>query len=775
MTMAAHEILDHFRVPNFFSDDEWDVYLLLCGANRITVRSQQIRALNLIYALHHEQKFNPIHESRSWRPCKIAVIGGGAAGLTAAAAAAALGAQVTLFEKSSQLMDLQMGCWHRPLHPEIRDWPNVEAYRPVSHLPLLGWTTGSAHQVAAEIVTKFWRLATDLGITVEAKTRAKVGKGQAVYVPGKEYSQKFDRIILAVGFGVEAVRTDLPLNSYWRVDSLDQSLLEAQESPCVLVSGSGDGGIIDVLRAGLTGFDTAAVLDTILSLTVDDADLIDHVNSIERNWKRNDWAAAETLLKGYQEERGRSVANVDSFLNDRLREGHSITWLFDKNHFLAADSLPINRFLIARMLKLIEGSKSNSRITIDKRPGSEVAKIAYLEGQDKPYHATIQCTQCKATVDLDFHRVIIRHGSRRRHVGSESLLESIVDVFDLSTPELKDESVCRLLQGEWKRELHSAECHTPYWQQDGTSTFASYLELSPVHSPQLRASFIENKKKGDWLQFEQKEPWAEEDLKIYRIKIWLEGGPPKTTVRYDLHPKFHKVVSRTATGPDYEMWLNTWGDYDIRIQAADGQEWYFPSLLAVLGSTEPKPIEKADVWKQAIATIQKQTVASNPRRRVIDMNIQLEHLAARIQNAYVGMQRGVRSGNAQLLKTLKNHFQAMLDENFLFVDESSRKTYSLEDFLAEVEKTAQSSISIPKVTSEFSDSGPDSALVSGTRELKEGQNEDDTRCFIFSKSRAKYRKEFEYHDNTWRCLKWSIGDGHEVGLIEDKGVNASGR
>jgi anaerobic selenocysteine-containing dehydrogenase len=64
------------------------LYLLLCDGARVTLRSQQIRAMNLAWALR---------ERLAERPC-VAVVGGGGAGITFAAAAAHIGASVTLYE-----------------------------------------------------------------------------------------------------------------------------------------------------------------------------------------------------------------------------------------------------------------------------------------------------------------------------------------------------------------------------------------------------------------------------------------------------------------------------------------------------------------------------------------------------------------------------------------------------------------------------------------------------------------------------------------------------
>ena len=144
--MTPCEVKEHFKVPGMEA-----CYLLLCDGAPVTVRSQQVRALNLLHALAPDPK---TEKCNGVLGNQIAVIGGGAAGITFAAGAASLGGYVTLFEKSPQLLHMQFGSWHRPLHPEIFTWPEDTAYRPVSHLPQLGWTTGRAHDVADTLLAQ---------------------------------------------------------------------------------------------------------------------------------------------------------------------------------------------------------------------------------------------------------------------------------------------------------------------------------------------------------------------------------------------------------------------------------------------------------------------------------------------------------------------------------------------------------------------------------------------------------------------------------------------
>lgn len=308
--MTPDEVKQHFSVPGMEG-----CYLLLCDGTAVNVRSQQVRALNLLHSLKHEVQNK-----------RIAVIGGGAAGLTFAAGAASLGGEVTLFEKSPQLLHMQLGCWHRPLHPEIFSWPSDTAYRPVSHLPQLGWTTGRAHDVADAILAQFW------GIQTKLKESLKVCCGTVVQVtPDKriiphDVVKPFNTVVLAVGFGFEKLPYRLPWNSYWRVDPLDQTLLGDDEgAPVVVVVGSGDGALIEIIRSCVQSFEQGALLDGILNAALDgkvdgeDKTLRDEVKRIENEKE----VSSENRFDEYC---GLSSADVDAIILDNLRNT-KVYWL----------------------------------------------------------------------------------------------------------------------------------------------------------------------------------------------------------------------------------------------------------------------------------------------------------------------------------------------------------------------------------------------------------------------------------------------------------------
>ena len=113
-----------FRVP-----DRPGIYILGCYARYLTLYSQQVRALNLVAAL---SETGEISDGK-----RVAVIGAGAAGLTAAVAAAARKAQVIVLEKSEGVMELQRNNRQRWIHPHIYDWPNAEGK--YDYTVLLSW------------------------------------------------------------------------------------------------------------------------------------------------------------------------------------------------------------------------------------------------------------------------------------------------------------------------------------------------------------------------------------------------------------------------------------------------------------------------------------------------------------------------------------------------------------------------------------------------------------------------------------------------------------
>src|SRR5262245_48962518 len=125
-----------------------NVYVLGAYAKRLTLYSQQTRAINLVDAIHWY-----------WHPLpgvKLAVVGGGVAGITAAARALELGANVALIERLQNVLELQTKS-DRWLHPTLYEWPftGLGPEEDRTQLPVMNWTAANAKEVAVEL-TKEW-------------------------------------------------------------------------------------------------------------------------------------------------------------------------------------------------------------------------------------------------------------------------------------------------------------------------------------------------------------------------------------------------------------------------------------------------------------------------------------------------------------------------------------------------------------------------------------------------------------------------------------------
>ena len=149
----ARGLLERYRLPGT------EGFLVGTFDTGITVLSQQVRALNLVWALIESGQVplddvqDELTEKQTTRQ-RIAVVGGGFAGLTVAAGLLKkrVNADITLFERRDTVLPLQHGSDSRWLHPHIYDWPKrgSEAYS--AALPLMNWTASRASDVVVQVL-----------------------------------------------------------------------------------------------------------------------------------------------------------------------------------------------------------------------------------------------------------------------------------------------------------------------------------------------------------------------------------------------------------------------------------------------------------------------------------------------------------------------------------------------------------------------------------------------------------------------------------------------
>ncbi|MFJ2543732.1 hypothetical protein [Microbacterium sp. NPDC087589] len=243
-----------------------DIFAIGLFDDSVTVLSQQVRALNLAWALAEARRMET-------RP-KIAILGAGFAGLTFAAGLIGkeIDAEITILEQLDSVIPLQQGSDSRWLHPHIYDWPSPGSQASSATSPLLNWTAGRASDVAVQVQSAWSELVDSHEPTLSlfcntSRTRLSREGGQ-LYIewigherePSQPSTAKgsdahvgrreaFDLVVLAVGFGVEKGGG----MSYWRNETLAQPSLNRSVTRHV-VSGHGDGGWIDLFRLRIMNF-----------------------------------------------------------------------------------------------------------------------------------------------------------------------------------------------------------------------------------------------------------------------------------------------------------------------------------------------------------------------------------------------------------------------------------------------------------------------------------------------------------------------------------------
>lgn len=236
---------------------------------RITFYSQQVRALRLAHALSRPGKLKPTDN--------IAVVGAGAAGVTAALGLALLGNDVMLYDPAASILQLQSAS-PRLLHPHIYEWPGLGSLDDRAGLPILDWSANNGGAVCAQLQADFTAAETRLqNLTFKpAHTLASLDKVGArwrlgLLTNGTVNYRQFDQVVLAIGFGDEIpCGAAVPVH-YWKQNSTGSAAAEPHSPATYLVSGNGDGGLTDLLNLLIQDFDHVGFTRRFLNYFPDDA------------------------------------------------------------------------------------------------------------------------------------------------------------------------------------------------------------------------------------------------------------------------------------------------------------------------------------------------------------------------------------------------------------------------------------------------------------------------------------------------------------------------
>lgn len=384
---TPRQFLKHMEVPSLPG-----IFILGSFERSVTLYSQQVRALNLAFSLSQEQRLPDGAE--------VLVVGGGAAGLTFAAGAARLGARVTLLEQLGDVLSTFRGNHTRWLHPHIYEWPRPGSERKCAALPLMTWSADQAGEVARELRAQWNELREELGIRVFCDVKH-IKRVSGVSNDAHEFtwhaselmSGRFSLVIFAVGFGGERQVRGAATPPYWKDDDLHQDMPPPKNR--FLVSGIGDGGIVDILRLRIREFQHDAVVRELLSDSSDlepvKRALLDIEESLDRRQRQPP--------PGELDQRYRELPVPDSLhqrIRERLRRDTHVLLNSSEYYPLNARASILNRFLLSRLLKVDQLEYRQGRIKNVRPKADGTYAVRFDSGSPNPD---------------SFHRVIIRHGA----------------------------------------------------------------------------------------------------------------------------------------------------------------------------------------------------------------------------------------------------------------------------------------------------------------------------------------------------------------------------
>ena len=381
------------------------IYLIGSYDKKITIYNEQVRALRICRAL--------IEESIIQKDFKIGVLGGGIAGVTSAIALISKGYKVDLFEKEDELVQLQIKSEHRYVHPHIFSWPEKSSDWPHAGIPIeeLDWKADFASTVASKLLAKTEVIEADNeNLLIHRNT--KIGNIQELsnsklnLIGDKNQFNDFDALIVTVGFGSDK-HPESETVSYW-----DSDEITSNDNIKVLISGRGDGALIDAIRYSLKDFNHKDLIDQ-FSNTEELMEFGNKIAQLDLQAKKEELKMNSFNL--YEECKKLTIPQeiLNSF-NERVPQNTTITILSRSENPFKYQTAVINRAALLILEKLgkinylqgeLDGIKSAScKLTrifdiSSKAHSKKIAKIKSITGR----------------FEVEYDVVVARHGPRIRN------------------------------------------------------------------------------------------------------------------------------------------------------------------------------------------------------------------------------------------------------------------------------------------------------------------------------------------------------------------------
>lgn len=337
MLNQSNEILSNAAIPGLPNG-----FFLGCFERRVTFYAQQVRALNLAAALLHDNIVR--HNGR------VAIVGGGIAGVTLAVAMAraAPNLKVELFERNAELLRLQRGARDRYVHPHIFDWPDADLIPQSAGLPLMNWSAGTAKSVVDSLdaqyqeARKSGNISERLNSTVnEIIPFCSGAVGIALTTSGMG-NERYDAVILSIGFGLEKFLDHQRNPSYWQSSQLSDPLPFDIQKPKIFISGNGDGALADFSLASFNYLSHGDIIRLVLT-----HDGIDELKKILQEiddiaWENDNFDIYEEYHTRLPELFPRHLI---SNIADKLRPDATIILHTIENKLFRRETAILNRFI----------------------------------------------------------------------------------------------------------------------------------------------------------------------------------------------------------------------------------------------------------------------------------------------------------------------------------------------------------------------------------------------------------------------------------------------
>ncbi|MDP2312931.1 MAG: hypothetical protein Q8P41_08500 [Pseudomonadota bacterium] len=331
------------------------VWVLGYGERGVTVRNQQIRAINVVRGLAEVERL-PRATTR------LAIIGAGPSGLTAAAAALLEGfEEVRVFEADALVATLCKAN-HRLIHPRLYDWPEPGWQHAGAGLPLLDWVGANGQQVSDRIAAGWSALSQwfhpACPIRCSCVVDDLVQRGDSYVLVEKGVAiWRADAVLVACGWGHGT-------QGYWDPDDLPA--VDADE---VVLCGAGDSALVDLFRVVFMGFEQQSFLANLERAAPEGArQLADDVRAIEAGLsvrpaagaspgEREAWLAARSTAWA-----GLAIPDeVKEFVASKLRRAvgetrfrpPKVALSFREEDPFHASSFALNRAILAALLATV--------------------------------------------------------------------------------------------------------------------------------------------------------------------------------------------------------------------------------------------------------------------------------------------------------------------------------------------------------------------------------------------------------------------------------------